>query len=200
MNLSLNLIAILAAYLTGSISTAILTCRLLHLPDPRTTGSNNPGATNVLRSGGRKAGAITLVGDMLKGLLPVLLIQQLGLPTPVLAAAGLAAFLGHLFPVYYGFTGGKGVATFYGVLLGLHWPSGLAALAVWGVTAAISRYSSLSALVSILIAPLLLYINTRSAETAGVTALMCLLVYWRHRANIRRLLNGTEARIGRKST
>ncbi len=197
--LAIDFIIIISAYLIGSISTAIISCKLLKLPDPRKTGSNNPGATNVLRSGGKKAGAITLAGDMLKGLLPVLIASQLPITTTVLAATGCAAFLGHVFPVYYGFKGGKGVATFYGVLLGFHWLSGVSALIIWGLGALAFRISSLAALISIFCAPFIVWFFTHSPPLSACVLLMAILIYWRHRSNIRNLLNGSENKIGPKN-
>jgi len=187
------------AYLIGSFSTAIITCKIMGIQDPRTTGSNNPGATNVLRSGGKKAAIITLLGDMLKGLFPVLVATQLQVDTVTLALVGLFALLGHIFPVYYGFKGGKGVATYYGVILGLNWHVGLMALALWLGTAAIVRISSLSALVSIFFTPLILWLYVQSTELAIATALMCLFVFWRHKKNIIALLQGTESKIGKSA-
>ncbi len=198
--LAIDFIIIISAYLIGSISTAIISCKLLKLPDPRKTGSNNPGATNVLRSGGKKAGAITLAGDMLKGLLPALLASQLPVTTTVLAATGCAAFLGHVFPVYYGFKGGKGVATFYGVLLGFHWLSGVIALVVWGLSALVFKISSLAALISIFCAPFIVWFFTHSPPLSASVLLMAILIYWRHRSNIRNLLNGSENKIGSKKS
>lgn len=169
------------------------------LEDPRSTGSNNPGATNVLRHGGKKAAIITLIGDMLKGLIPVLLVQQLS-PNPlVIALVGLFALLGHIFPLYYGFKGGKGVATYYGALLGFHWLSGLIALIIWLLCAALLKISSLAALVSIFSASLILWYFTSSIELTSTLAVMSILVFWRHKKNIVRLLQGEEAKIG-KST
>lgn len=202
MNLDLNslpggfLALIVAAYLIGSISTAIITCKLLGLQDPRTTGSNNPGATNVLRSGGKKAGAITLFGDMLKGLLPVLIAQQLQANNPFLALTACAAFLGHVFPVYYGFKGGKGVATFYGAVLGLHWISGLIALSIWGLSALIFKISSLAALTSILVTPIIIWWFTHSLTLSVSLCAMGIIIFWRHRSNIKKIMNGTENKIG----
>lgn len=198
--LAIDFIIIVSAYLIGSISTAIISCKLLKLPDPRKTGSNNPGATNVLRSGGKKAGAITLAGDMLKGLLPVLIASQLPITTTVLAATGCAAFLGHVFPVYYGFKGGKGVATFYGVLLGFHWLSGVIALVIWGLGALAFKISSLAALISIFCAPFIVWFFTHSPPLSASVLLMAILIYWRHRSNIRNLLNGSENKIGSKKS
>ncbi len=196
-SLIIDFLIIIAAYLIGSISSAILTCKLLGLQDPRTTGSNNPGATNVLRSGGKKAGIITLLGDMLKGLIPVLIARQLHLSEPALAATGCAAFLGHVFPLYYGFKGGKGVATFYGALLGFHWLGGIIALAFWGISAAIFKISSLAALISIFLAPFILYFLNQSPSLITSVLVMAVIIFWRHRNNIQNLLAGTENTIGK---
>lgn len=189
---------ILAAYLLGSVSTAIIACRLMGLPDPRQVGSGNPGATNVLREGGKKAAIITLLGDMLKGLLPVLAGHALGVSDTVLAGIGLAAFVGHLYPVYFGFKGGKGVATALGVMLGFHWAVGLAVLGTWLAMAFLSRISSLSALVTALLGPAYTWLITGSGALTVAAGVMTLLVFWRHRSNIRNLLDGTEGRIGTK--
>ncbi len=187
---------IVAGYLVGSLSAAIITCRLMGLPDPRSSGSRNPGATNVLRLGGRKAAAITLLGDLLKGLLPVLAARLLAQPIEIQGLVGLAAFLGHLYPVFFGFRGGKGVATALGVYLALNPLAGLGFVTLWLATAAVTRISSLSALVASLAMPALFWWLTRSAALGAIIALMVLLVYWRHRSNIRNLLAGTEGRIG----
>jgi len=192
------LILIAAAYLIGSISTAIITCKLLGLQDPRTTGSNNPGATNVLRSGGKKAGAITLFGDMLKGLIPVLVARQLQADSTLLALTGCAAFLGHVFPVYYGFKGGKGVATFYGTVLGMHWISGLIALSIWGLSALIFKISSLAALTSILASPVIMWWFTQSTTLSISVFAMGIIIFWRHRTNIQKIMDGSEDKIGSK--
>lgn len=186
---------IIAGYLLGSISTAIITCRLMGLPDPRSSGSRNPGATNVLRVGGKKAAAITLAGDMFKGLLPVLVAQLLAAPTGIVAATGLAAFLGHIYPIFFGFQGGKGVATFLGVLLGLQPLAGLATILTWLAAAAVWRISSLSALIAAALAPLYVYWSTASAQAGIITAVMTAVLYWRHRENIRRIVDGTEGRL-----
>jgi len=186
----------LFGYLLGSVSTAIITCRLMGLPDPRSEGSRNPGATNVLRLGGKKAAAITLFGDMLKGLLPVLIALSLGMSDAVIAACALAAFLGHLYPLYYGFQGGKGVATLLGVLLGTHWLLGLGTIGVWLAMAFTFRYSSLSALVAATASPLLAWYITHSPIISASIALMAVLLIWRHCSNIRNLLAGKEDKIG----
>ena len=184
-----------AAYLIGSVSTAIITCRLMGLADPRQTGSNNPGATNVLRHGGKKAAAITLLGDMLKGLIPVLVCLQLTDDVRVIAATGFAAFMGHIMPLYYGFRGGKGVATFYGVLLGFDWISGLLSIAIWLFIAVGLKISSLSALVSVTASPVLIWLLTRSMDLSIATGVMAAIVIIRHRSNIQRLLSGREGSI-----
>lgn len=186
-----------AAYLLGSICSAIVVCRLMGLPDPRTHGSRNPGATNVLRIGGKKAAALTLVGDSLKGLLPMLAGHLLGVGPAVLAATGLAAFLGHLYPVFFGFRGGKGVATALGVQLGLYWPIGLSVAAIWLAMAKLVRISSLSALVSMALAPLIVWLFWPEPVLIGAQVLISLLLFWRHRSNIQNLLAGREDRISK---
>ncbi len=193
-----TLIAVLAAYLMGSLSSAIIACRLMGFGDPRTQGSGNPGATNVLRLFGKKAAIITLAGDLLKGLIPLLVGRWLGLPIETLAMMGVAAFLGHLFPVFFGFRGGKGVATFIGVLYGLAWPTGVIFMLVWSLMAWLFRYSSLSALIATASAPLVMFMFIPSQNVIGATVLMASLLFWRHRSNIRNLLTGKEDKIGEK--
>jgi len=192
----IDTLLVVLAYLLGSLSTAIIASRAMGLPDPRGQGSGNPGATNVLRTGGRHVAAVTLVGDMLKGLLPVLLGRALGVPDAALGLVGLVAFAGHVYPLYYGFRGGKGVATALGVLLGIHWLAGLLTILTWLIVASIWRISSLSALVAALLAPAYVVLATGSAWLTAAAAVMTLLIYWRHRSNIRSLLAGTEGRIG----
>ncbi|MDG4597704.1 MAG: glycerol-3-phosphate 1-O-acyltransferase PlsY [Candidatus Contendobacter sp.] len=183
-------------YLAGSISTAIIVCRAMGLPDPRSEGSRNPGATNVLRFGGKKAAAITLAGDFLKGLLPVLLARWVGLDETGLALTALAAFLGHLYPVFFGFEGGKGVATAFGVILGLAWLVALAALATWLFMAFVARVSSLAALTAAALTPLFAWgFGMRGVPFAALLLMVGLLV-WRHRSNIQNLLAGAEDKIG----
>ncbi|MDQ2693972.1 MAG: glycerol-3-phosphate 1-O-acyltransferase PlsY [Pseudomonadota bacterium] len=191
-----DLFFIVLGYLLGSLATAVIVCRLLGLPDPRTQGSHNPGATNVLRFGGRKAAAITLIGDFLKGLLAVLLAHAGGAGEAGLAGTALAAFLGHLYPLFFGFAGGKGVATALGVLLGLSWKVGLAVLATWLVMAAAVRISSLSALTAAVLAPLYLWWFDLPGVYGAAVLVMAGLLVWRHRDNISRLLAGTEGKIG----
>ena len=202
MEYTLNIILFTGlAYLIGSFSSAIVTCKIMGIEDPRNTGSNNPGATNVLRHGGKKAAIITLLGDMLKGLIPVLVVSQLQVyqlqtDTLIIALVGLFALLGHIFPAYYGFKGGKGVATYYGVILGMNWLVGLIALAIWLGMAAIVKISSLSALVSIFFTPFILWYFSQSVELTSAVALMSILVFWRHKQNIKSLLQGSENKIG----
>ncbi|MDD5036970.1 MAG: glycerol-3-phosphate 1-O-acyltransferase PlsY [Methylococcaceae bacterium] len=185
------------AYLLGSLSSAVITSRLMRLPDPREEGSKNPGATNVLRLGGKKAAIITLLGDMAKGLIPLLIAQALDATDGVLAAVGSAAFIGHLYPVFFGFKGGKGVATALGVLTGYSWLIGLAVLTTWLAVAFLSRISSLSALIASLLAPAYVWWLLNSLPLTAATAGMSALLIWRHRVNIRRILSGEESRIGR---
>lgn len=190
------LLLILIAYLLGSVSSAIIVCKLMGLPDPRTQGSGNPGATNVLRLGGKKAAAITLLGDMLKGFIPAFIAYLLHLPALVLALAGLAAFLGHLFPVFFRFQGGKGVATMLGVLFGWHWSVGVATALTWLIMAKVFRISSLAALIATLLAPLYVWwlIGPQPALIV-ITIAMTAVLYWRHRSNIQKLIQGDEGKI-----
>ncbi len=186
-------IALIASgYLLGSISSAILVCRIMGLSDPRTQGSGNPGATNVLRVGGKKAAAVTLLGDMLKGAIPVLASQLLGMSIAVVAAVAVAAILGHLFPVFFGFRGGKGVATSLGALLAASWPVGVAVILTWLAVFGVSRISSLSALTAFVLAPLYAWWLQGDRVFIAAVALITALLIWRHRSNIRKLLGGTE--------
>lgn len=199
MNLQIDMIeylAIFAAYLIGSLSSAIIVCKLMSLPDPRGEGSGNPGATNVLRFGGKKAAAITLAGDMLKGFIPVLVVRYLGMDMQTVALVGIAAFLGHLYPVFFQFKGGKGVATMLGVMLGFSWWVGLATAGTWLFMAKIVKISSLSALVATLLAPVYVWLWYFSPATLGVTIIMTVILFWRHRSNIQNLLSGKEDKIG----
>ncbi|MCW8828820.1 MAG: glycerol-3-phosphate 1-O-acyltransferase PlsY [Gammaproteobacteria bacterium] len=193
----LEIALIVLAYLLGSVSAAIITCKLMGLPDPRTEGSKNPGATNVLRIGNKKAAAVTLFGDFLKGLVPVLIGRLLEVEPLVLALIAMAAFLGHLYPVFFGFQGGKGVATALGVILGLSWQVALAALLTWLVAAKVFRISSLSALIAAVLTPLYCWLLTPQREYIIMLALMSLLLIWRHRSNIRKLVSGAEGKIGK---
>ncbi len=180
------------AYLIGSVSSAIIVCRLMGLPDPRGQGSGNPGATNVMRIGGKKAAAITLAGDALKGLLPVLLAQAVNANNTLIAAVVFAAFLGHLYPVFFGFKGGKGVATSFGVSLGVSWLLGLATLATWLAVYKVSKISSLSALVAAVLIPIYTWLIVGDSYLITVFTLIAGILLWRHRSNIKRLLAGEE--------
>ncbi len=189
---------IILAYLIGSISTAILSCKLMGKVDPRTVGSKNPGATNVLRYAGKKAAFFTLIGDVLKGLVPVALGHLANVDWQWLGLIGLAAFLGHLYSVYYGFKGGKGVATAIGVFLGLHPVVGLVVIITWMISALIFNISSLSALIAALLAPLYFFWVTDSLALFLILSLMTILIYWRHRSNIVEIIDGTEDKIVEK--
>ena len=195
----LYLITPIAAYLMGSVSSAILISRLLGLPDPRTEGSRNPGATNVLRLGSKPGAVLTLAGDIAKGVLPVLAAQWILDEPLLLALTALGAFLGHLFPVYFRFEGGKGVATALGVLAAIDWQIAPFLIATWLVVAAVFRYSSLAALVTAAAAPIYLFWLTGEAVFVGLGIVLAVLLYIRHNANIRRLLRGDEQKIGKKN-
>lgn len=191
---------IVAAYLLGSLSSAIIVCKLMRLPDPRGEGSGNPGATNVLRFGGKKAAAITLAGDMLKGLVPVLIANLLGMQPQIIAMVGFAAFLGHLYPIFFQFKGGKGVATMLGVMFGFSWWVGLATAGTWLFMAKIVKISSLSALVATALAPVYVWYWFYNEVAIGLTIIMTVILFWRHRSNIQNLLKGTEDAIGTDKT
>lgn len=186
---------VVIAYLLGSISSAIIVCRLMGLPDPRSQGSNNPGATNVLRIGGKKAAAITLFGDMVKGLIPMLIAHLFDAPPLYLALTGLAAFLGHLYPVFFNFKGGKGVATALGVQFGLHWGVGLAVALVWLFTAKVVNISSLSALISMALAPIFVWLIWPAPDLIVMQIVISVILFWRHRSNITNLVSGAEDKI-----
>jgi glycerol-3-phosphate acyltransferase PlsY len=201
------LFATLAAYLIGSLSFAVIVSRSMGLNDPRTYGSKNPGATNVLRSGSKPAAVVTLLLDAAKGWLPMALVLRFGEPYGLgdgtLALAGLAAFVGHLFPVFFRFQGGKGVATALGVLFGVHWGLGLATALTWLIIAWFFRYSSLASLVAAIFAPVYYIFGDGVAwytEKSVLLAIvvMALLLVWRHAQNISRLVKGTESRLGAK--
>ncbi|MES9961425.1 MAG: glycerol-3-phosphate 1-O-acyltransferase PlsY [Sedimenticola sp.] len=195
----IDTLLILGAYLLGSISSAIIVCKLMGLPDPRTEGSNNPGATNVLRIGGKKAAAITLLGDSLKGFIPVLIANLMGVDPMVLAGVALAAFLGHLYPVFFGFKGGKGVATALGIQFGLGWQIGGTIALLWLFMAKVVNISSLSALVSMALAPMVVWYFSPYPELVGMQIILSLILFWRHRSNIRNLLQGSEGKISKQS-
>jgi glycerol-3-phosphate acyltransferase PlsY len=202
-------LAVVAAYLIGSLAFAVLVSKAMGLSDPRTFGSKNPGATNVLRSGSKPAAIVTLLLDALKGLVPVLLVKrygpEYGLGDTTLALVGLAAFLGHLYPVFFRFQGGKGVATFIGVVFGIDWVLGIATGLTWLIIAFFFRYSSLASLLAAVFAPVYYLVGAGVrwyVEPPIVMALfvMALFLAWRHRANIDRLMKGKEPRLGSKKT
>jgi len=203
----LSLAATVAAYLLGSLSFAVIVSRVMGLSDPRTYGSKNPGATNVLRSGSKAAAAVTLLFDAAKGWLPVALVRWFGAPYGLeegtMALVGLAAFLGHLWPVFFRFQGGKGVATALGVLLGVSGWLGLATLLTWAIIAFFFRYSSLASLVAAVFAPFFYVLGGgvawyMDARVGVAIAVMAGLLAWRHKANIQRLIQGKESRLGSK--
>jgi len=198
MNIQIEILdytLIFASYLIGSLSSAIIVCKIMGLPDPRSEGSGNPGATNVLRIGGKKAAAITLAGDMIKGLIPVLVAKYLDATAATLSLVGLAAFFGHLYPVFFQFKGGKGVATMLGVLLGFSWWVGLATIGTWLFMAKVVKISSLSALVATALAPVYVWYWFNTNISIAVTILMTVILFWRHRSNITKLVKGTESSI-----
>jgi len=184
-----------AAYLFGSISTAVIVCRMLGLPDPRQQGSKNPGATNVLRIGGKKAAALTLIGDALKGVIPVAIARFLNFDDLALAITAGLAFLGHLYPLFFGFKGGKGVATAVGVILVLSWQSGICLIATWLIVAKVFRISSLAALIAATIAPIFIWYWEKSVPLLVLSLLMSLVLIWRHKSNIQKLITGAEDKI-----
>jgi glycerol-3-phosphate acyltransferase PlsY len=203
MNHLLSLAAVVASYLVGSLSFAVSVSRLMGLSDPRTYGSGNPGATNVLRSGSKAAAILTLALDALKGWLPVALVVRFGpaygLGEWTIAGVALAAFLGHLWPVFFRFKGGKGVATAAGALFGIDPLLGAATVATWLIIAAFFRYSSLASIVAALFAPFW-YLLTEGPDAIAIAVfVMGALLVWRHSANIKRLFAGTESRLGRKA-
>jgi len=187
---------IILAYLFGSVSSAVVVCKLMQLEDPRTHGSNNPGATNVLRLYGKKAAIPTLAGDVLKGLIPILIGQALNVPDIILAGVGLAAFTGHLFPLFFNFQGGKGVATLIGVLFGTCWILGLAFMGTWLLMAFAFRYSSLAGLTAAATAPIYTAFLLDSPWFIAGHTLMAMLLFWRHTSNIKNLLSAKEDKIG----
>jgi glycerol-3-phosphate acyltransferase PlsY len=208
MNFPLDLLLIPLAYLIGSISFAVVVSKCMRLPDPHTYGSGNPGATNVLRTGNKLAAVLTLFGDALKGYFAVMLARiMLGdqslsstMGSWVLCGVVIAVFLGHVFPVFHGFKGGKGVATACGILFGVNVILGLAALGTWIIVATFMRYSSLAALAAAVFGPIY-FVFLFGFQPMGIALLIvCLLLIWRHRSNISNLMNGTESRIGSKKT
>ena len=200
----INFLLILGAYLLGSISFAVVVSKCMALPDPYTYGSKNPGATNVLRTGNKKAALFTLLGDALKGWAAVLIARMVLGAEPsgslewFLCAVIIAVFLGHLFPLFHSFRGGKGVATACGILFGINFFLGLATLSTWLIVAFFTRYSSLAAIAAALFAPLYYIFLFGFHPVVLALVIMCVLLIWRHRSNIQNLMNGSETRIGRK--
>ena len=204
----MDILLIPIAYLIGSVSFAVVVSKCMRLPDPHSYGSGNPGATNVLRTGNKGAAVLTLLGDALKGFVAVVLARMIlgeeslssSLNSWILCGVVVAVFLGHLFPIFHGFKGGKGVATACGILFGINWILGLATLATWIIVAKFMRYSSLAALAAAVFGPIY-FVFLFGFHPMGIALLIvCALLIWRHRSNIRNLMNGTESRIGSKNT
>ena len=191
-----TVLLVAAGYLLGSIATAVIVSRAFGTANPRSSGSGNPGATNMLRLAGRGAAALTLAGDVLKGLVPVWVARGFDLPVESVVIVGFATFVGHLYPVFFGFRGGKGAATAVGVLVGVEPLLGGAVFATWLAVAVAFRYSSLAALAAAVLAPVYAHAIIGEPEVTGTLAVLSGLLVWRHRANIRRLLAGEEGRIG----
>ena len=206
MNFTLDLLLIPIAYLIGSISFAVVVSKCMRLPDPHSYGSGNPGATNVLRTGNKLAAVLTLMGDALKGFLAVMLARIIlgdesftsTLNSWLLCCVVVTAFLGHVFPIFHGFKGGKGVATACGILFGINWILGIATLSTWIIVATFMRYSSLAALAAAVFGPIY-FVFLFGFQPMGIALLVvCLLLIWRHRSNIHNLINGKESQIGSK--
>ena len=206
MDFTLDLLLIPLAYLIGSISFAVVVSKCMRLPDPHSYGSGNPGATNELRTGNKKAAVLTLIGDALKGYLAVMLARMIlgvhsltaTLGSWVLCGVVIAVFLGHVFPLFHGFKGGKGVATACGILFGINVILGAATLGTWMIVATFMRYSSLAALAAAIFGPIYFVFLFGFQPMAIALLVVCLLLIWRHRSNIQNLMNGTEARLGSK--
>ena len=204
----MDILLIPLAYLIGSVSFAVVVSKCMRLPDPHSYGSGNPGATNVLRTGNKRAAVLTLLGDALKGFIAVVLARMIlgqdaltsSLNSWILCGVVVAVFLGHLFPIFHGFKGGKGVATACGILFGINWILGLATLATWIIVAKFMRYSSLAALAAAVFGPIY-FVFLFGFHPMGIALLIvCALLIWRHRSNIHNLMNGTESRIGSNNT
>ena len=204
----MDILLIPLAYLIGSVSFAVVVSKCMRLPDPHSYGSGNPGATNVLRTGNKRAAVMTLLGDALKGFVAVVLARMIlgeasltsSLNSWILCGVVVAVFLGHLFPIFHGFKGGKGVATACGILFGINWILGMATLCTWIIVAKFMRYSSLAALAAAVFGPIY-FVFLFGFHPMGIALLIvCALLIWRHRSNIRNLMNGTESRIGSKNT
>jgi acyl phosphate:glycerol-3-phosphate acyltransferase len=196
----LSIFLILIGYGLGSIASAIIICKIMHLEDPRTLGSGNPGATNVLRQGNKTAAALTLLFDLLKGTLAVLLAQFLTTETWVWASVAIAAVLGHLFPIFFNFKGGKGVATGFGVFIALSWQVALLLFGTWLIIAAIFRYSSLAAVITAFFAPFYMFGLSNDMSILTATALISILLFWKHKQNMINILYDKEQKIGAKKS
>jgi acyl phosphate:glycerol-3-phosphate acyltransferase len=194
-----TILFLVIAYLMGSVCSAIIVCKMMGLPDPRTQNSGNPGVANVLRIGGKRAAAITMLGDVLKGTIPVLLARFFQVEGFALALVGLAAFLGHLYPIFFKFKGGKGAATGFGVLIALAPYVSLLAIVTWLIIAIIFRYFSLAAVVTAILVPIYILIYSQTTYLIPVIVMM-LLIIWKHGDNIQRLLKGTERKISLKKS
>jgi acyl phosphate:glycerol-3-phosphate acyltransferase len=191
----LTMALVLFAYLLGSLSSAVIFCKLFSLPDPRTQGSQNPGATNVLRIGNKKVAVLTLGGDFFKGFIPVFIATYYQIPDSIIACVALAAFIGHLYPIFFNFKGGKGVATALGILFALYWPLGLLAGFIWGFTAYKFHYSSLASLITFSLASFLTWALIGSWTLAMAVLIISIMIFHKHKDNLRRLKLGTEAKI-----
>tara|TARA_B110001454_G_scaffold71997_1_gene69918 strand:+ start:413 stop:997 length:585 start_codon:yes stop_codon:yes gene_type:complete len=191
----INILLIFSAYLLGSVSAAIIVCKTLGLSDPRAGGSGNPGTTNVMRLYGKKAALLTLVGDICKGIIPILFAKVIVNSEFIIAICGLAAFLGHIFPIYFKFEGGKGVATLIGILFATHWLLGVSYIITWILTALIFRYSSLAALIAALPIPIYSYFIEHNNQYTISFTVIAIILFWRHKPNIYNLLNGKEDKI-----
>ena len=208
MDQNLALLLIPIAYLIGSVSFAVVVSKCMRLPDPHSYGSGNPGATNVLRTGNKLAAVLTLIGDALKGYLAVMLARIIlgdasltsTMGSWILCGVVIAVFLGHLFPIFHGFKGGKGVATACGILFGINWILGAATLSTWIIVAMFMRYSSLAALAAAVFGPIYFVFLFGFQPMGAALLVVCLLLIWRHRSNIQNLMNGTESRIGSKGS
>jgi glycerol-3-phosphate acyltransferase PlsY len=188
-------LSLILSYLLGSISFSVLFAHMMRLPDPRFSGSGNAGATNMLRTGSRLAAFLTLMGDLFKGVLPVFLVCRYKPDPLVIDAAMLGVFFGHLYPIYFEFKGGKGVATTIGILIGLHWPLGLSMAGLWLVTLAVTRISSLAALLTAAVSPIVTYFWLGKASAIPITVI-AVFQFWKHRSNIQRLLSHNEPKVG----
>ena len=195
MDMILGIVLVVLGYLCGSLASAVIVCRIMKLPDPRKEGSGNPGATNVLRLGGKKAAALTLAGDVIKGAVPVLLAHLLSDSPVVLASTAVAAIVGHMYPVFFQFKGGKGVATTFGAVAALVYPVALFMGAVWVLTAMATRYASLASLAAAVAAPLFALVFIQEPATILALVIIAALLVYRHRENIQRLRDGIESEI-----